>query len=460
LKINKKALIISALNALLLILIGVCLWRCHIYSNMLIGQQAAESWAGQSKERFAQVSSYFPIGSVVDENAIFSFRKNIDKKLAEAGLEPKTEGKYWTDAYSAASTLKVEGDRGSSDTTVVGVGGNFFLFHPYPLHSGSYIYDSDIMKDRVVLDYELAWKLFGGAELEGMTVKINGKPYYVAGVIQRETDKFSKKAFSGEPLIFMSYSALSELKEGTSISTYEFSMPDPISKFAKNIASENFTSSKAVVVENSSRYSFLNIYNIFKNFGSRSVVNNAVVYPYWENAARISEVYIARLYIIILLLAVVPFICFVILLVRLIKVIFVKLKLLGLMLWDAWDDRYARQKARQERKTKKQSEINLPVSKEVSEEKEEALAKNAVFMKLIETKLKLKGFTGIIMGKAKIKLKRKNKALIEKNKKQGKSMKAEQDNDIYNEKEISMDIESIVREILYENSGSGADGKN
>ena len=451
-KISKKYLIISAINALLLILIGVCLWRVHSYSNQLISQQAAEAWAGDSKERFTQVSCYLPIGTKVDENAVFAFRKNIDKKLAEAGLEPKPEGKYWSDAYSAISSMKVEGDRGSSDTTAIGVSGDFFLFHPYQLRSGSYIYDSDIMKDRVVLDYELAWKLFGGEDLEGMTVKINGKPFYVAGVIERESDKFSKKAFSGDPMIFMSYSTLAELQEDTSIGIYELAMPNPISKFAKNIVTEGFTASKPVVVENSTRYSFLNIYSIFKDFGNRSIINNAVVFPYWENAARISEVYIARLYVIISLLALFPLICFIVLLVRFIKFFAAKLKILGFKIWDAWDDRYARQKARQERKALKQSKSILPAS-------EEALKENPALKKLRAIKLKLKDFIGIIKGKAKMKLKRKDKSLIKKLKVPSNSVVSEQNNDIYNEKEISMDIESIVREILYENSGSGIDGK-
>ncbi|NLT63301.1 MAG: ABC transporter permease, partial [Clostridiales bacterium] len=328
----------------------------------------------------------------------------------------------------------------------------------YPLLSGGYIYDSDLMKDRVVLDYDLSWKLFGGTQLEGMTVKINGKPYYVAGVIQRETDKFTKKAFTGEPVIFMSYSAFSELNEEAEIGCYELSMPDPISEFSKITATEGFASSEPVVVENSKRFGFMNIYNIFKNFGSRSVADKGVIYPYWENAARVAEIYIARLYVIIALLAAFPFICLIILLVRLIKLLKAKLKLLGLKLWDAWDDRYARRAARQERRMMKRRFKNLPPSEEEqfdehSDENEisvnEGKGKSLKPIKKIGDTFKKK-FSGISS---------EDKKSRRTTKQQGAHKDAEEP-EILSEKEIAMDIESIVREIMNESADSGFDSKS
>jgi len=356
---SKKKILLYAVSALLLILIGVCILRSNYYSNLLLSQQADKYWAGDSDERFAQVSCFFPVGKSASIDTINAFRKSINGKLIEAGVEPMQEGESWADCYSATDSLTVSGDHNSSETTVIGVGGDFFLFHPYELVSGSYIYDDDLMKDRVVLDYELAWKLFGGTSLEGMTVKINGNLYYVAGVVRRETDKFSEKAFTDEPAMFMSYSTLAVLKEGTGISCYELVMPDPISNYAKTFAEESFKTQKGMVVENSTRYNFTSIYGIFKHFGSRSIATNGVIYPYWENAARVSEVYIARLYVFILLLALFPFICLVILAVRFIKFLGVKLKRARFLLWDAWDDRYARQATRKERRAQKRRTKNL-----------------------------------------------------------------------------------------------------
>ncbi|NCB74391.1 MAG: hypothetical protein EOM51_06595 [Clostridia bacterium] len=403
---NKKRILLYAVNALLLILIGACLLRAGSYSRILLSQQASKYWAGESKERFAQLSCFFPVGSEVSAETINAFRKGIDGKLVDAGLEPKTEGESWTDCYSAVGSLTVSGDRDSSEATAIGVDGDFFLFHPYELLSGSFISEDDLMKDRVVLDYELAWKLFGGTSLEGMTVTIGGAPYYVAGVVRRETDKFSNKAFSGEPVIFMHYSTFASLQETTSISCYEVAMPDPISNFGENLLTESFKTQKAVVVENSTRYSLPAIYGIFKNFGDRSMATTGVIYPYWENAARVSEDYVARLCLIAVLLGIFPFICLVILAVKFIRLLVAKLKILKFELWDAWDDRYARREAWKERRIQKRRDKTLRRHFE-------------------KPALKFH--------------------------KRGKASEETQDN---SEKELQLDIESIVREIMESPEGS------
>ena len=356
---SKKKILLVAANAVLLVLIAVCLLKVNSYSRVLLSQQAAEYWAGDSAEPFAQVSCFFPEAKLATTDSIFTFRKTIDGKLTDAGIEPKEEGEYWTDCYSAEDSLTVAGDRNSSEATVIGVGGDFFLFHPYELISGSYLSEDDVMKDRVILDYELAWKLFGGTSLEGMSVTINGTPYYVAGVVRRETDKFSTKAFSGEPVMFMSYSTLSSLKEGTGISCYELAMPDPISNYAENFVKESFKTAEGVEVENSTRYNFSSIFKMFTDFGSRSISNSGVVYPYWENAARISEVYVARLYVFVFLLGLFPLACVALLAARLIKRLIAKLKHLKDDASEAWDDRYAREAAWKERRASKRINKNL-----------------------------------------------------------------------------------------------------
>ena len=84
---------------------------------------------------------------------------------------PKSVKNVYTDAYCAFGKTSVTGDHGSSDASVIAVGGNYFLFHPLELVSGTYFSESDVMHDRVVLDETLAWKLFGGSNLAGMHSK-------------------------------------------------------------------------------------------------------------------------------------------------------------------------------------------------------------------------------------------------------------------------------------------------
>lgn len=407
-------IIAAAVNALLLILVGLCLWRCGVFTGTLRSQQAAEAWKGESEERFAQVSCFLPVDGKVDYNTVLGFRSTIEKGLSDAGIESTEDRQLWVDAYSTKSTVTVKGEKGSSETTAIGVGGDFFLFHPYELMSGSYLSPDDLMQDRVVLDYELAWKLFGGHELEGMSVTIGGKPYYVAGVIRRETDKFSEKAFSGEPLIFMSYSELEKDGVEAGISCYELVMADPISDFAKNYVKENFAGGKAVVVQNTTRYSFGNIFDIFKNFGSRSISENGVIYPYWENAARISEVYVARQYVFIALLGIIPFGFLVWLIVKFMIILIRKLKMGWANAKEAWSDRYARiEKIKEKRARRKEGK---------KEPKEKRLHRAR---------------------------KRKSRPEVER----GIESPPAQD-PVVDEKSIAMDVESILREMMDENGAN------
>ena len=176
-----------AVNVLLVMLIALCLWRCGSYGNTRVSQQASYLWRGESEERFAQVSLFTPVDRGLELTDIMGFRYGLDGKLGDAGIEAEENQKLWNDAYAAFSTRRVKGVKEASNVNVIGVGGDFFGFHPYELMSGSYISEDDLMGDRVVLDQELAWSLFGASDLEGMSVTIDDKPYYVAGVIKRES---------------------------------------------------------------------------------------------------------------------------------------------------------------------------------------------------------------------------------------------------------------------------------
>ena len=162
------------------------------------------------------------------------------------------------------------------------------------------------MDDLVVLDEETAWKLFGGTDLTGMSMTINGQPFVVSGVIAREDDFATKKAYSGEGGIFLSYSALSRLLEETTVTCYELVMPDPISGYARNLVKENFSVGTGDIVENSSRYTLGHLWEVIRDFGNRSMRTNGVMYPYWENAARLTEDYAALLLVLAGLFAFYP----------------------------------------------------------------------------------------------------------------------------------------------------------
>lgn len=305
--VNKRKWNFAILNLVLLLLVGICALVFAYVAGTLDSIHTADRWRGDSDMRFAQVACFLPVDSPKSEGDILTFRQTLDQKLVDASLEAEEGKSLYADAYSGTAKMTVSGDHGSTEVKAIGVGGNFFLFHPLQLRSGSYISESDLMQDRVVLDEVLAWQLFGGYDVAGMTVTINQKPYYVAGVVRRENDFATKDAYLDGAGMFISYSAFHAITGSEAdITCYEIVLPDMISGFGLSLVSENFSVGNGDIVENSSRYSLGNLWEVIRDFGYRSMRNNGVIYPYWENAVRLTEDYLALLTVLMFLLALCP----------------------------------------------------------------------------------------------------------------------------------------------------------
>ncbi len=207
--------------------------------------------------------------------------------------------------------------------------------------SGSYITEADFTHDRVLLDEDTAWLLFGGTQLQGMSFKINGVPFVVAGVIEREDDAVSKKAYTSGMGIYMSYDAYMALDEtaaalmGTAespqegegaqtgtqsenkgISCYELVLAEPVKGFTYSLVSEKFPIGAGEIIDNGSRYDALRLIKLAGKFGSRSMQTQGVAYPYWENAARCTEDWSMALLIIAILAGIMPAVTVIIVLAR------------------------------------------------------------------------------------------------------------------------------------------------
>lgn len=292
---RKNKIIRLAVFSVLALLCSACLTVFFLIGNMLESQEAAERFQGENETRFAQISAFFPVGEGKVLSDIYSFRESLETSLTEASLEAPEGGSLWIDAYSAHADITIKGSKGSASVSALGIGGDWFAFHPLELGSGSYISEEDLMHDRVVLNEELAWKLFGGFDLAGMEVTIGDVPYIIAGVVTMEDDFASGKAYSGGAGLFMHYDMLNEISE-SEISCYELVCADPVSGFALDIAQTGF--SGAVTLQNSGRYSFSTVLDIILDFGERSMSAEAVALPYWENAARFAEDYAALMLVL------------------------------------------------------------------------------------------------------------------------------------------------------------------
>ena len=302
-------------------------------SGMLITQSAADVWRGDGEERFAQVTAFMPVTGTKTLDDIRAFRATLENEFVQNSMTAPEGGSLYVDAYSGKTSLSVSGKSpGSVTVTAIGAGGDYFLFHPLKLLSGSYVSDEDYMSDRVVLDAQTAFNLFGSSDVAGMEVTIGGRTFPVAGVVQSEDDfatnaalqaansasgDSSGNASTSTAMIYMSYSALNAMQE-LSIDCYEIVLPDPVSGFAKNLMTEKFPSSGGAIVQNTGRFSLSGLICVLGGFGTRVMTTNGVIYPYWENAARMAENFAALFLLLGVLLALMPVTCFLIAAVKLI----------------------------------------------------------------------------------------------------------------------------------------------
>lgn len=287
------------LNLVLVLLCALALRRvCGVLTTL----DAAKRFRGESDSAFTQLACFLPAGEGTDAGAILRFRQALSAELVARAMTAPVGGRLFLDAYSGGASVTVRTERASATVEALGVGGNFFYFHPLPLLSGAYLREDDLMDDLIVLDEQTAWLLYGGTDLAGMPVSVNGAPFVVAGVVRRETDFASRRACAGGGGVFLSYSALCRLADGVDITCYELVMPEPLPHFAAGVLADRFPVG-GEIVENTGRFRPARLWAVARSFGERSMRRTAVAYPYWENAARMVEDYAALLLVLTALFA-------------------------------------------------------------------------------------------------------------------------------------------------------------
>lgn len=273
----------------LLIFLILLLAAGHIESSQS-AQNAAKRWG--SGGDVSQVSCFFSANERMTEDRLTGFRYTIDGALKDAGITLESDNstaRLWADAYSADGTISLSSDRARlNNVDAIGIGGDFFLFHPLTLLSGSYFSGNDIDKNYCVIDRDAAWQLFGSNNVAGKIVFIGNYPHIVTGVVERPAGRLAEAAGLDSTLVYVSYETLNKLGRSNNINHYEIVMPNPVSGFAYDYIKKNLGSSEkeTEVIENTSRYSFINRIKLIGTFGTRSMNGKAIVYPYWENIAR------------------------------------------------------------------------------------------------------------------------------------------------------------------------------
>lgn len=284
-----KKIVLGISGGISFLIFLILLFAVDRIGQTQMSQQAAERWS--SEGNVSQVSCFFSVSARMTEDRLISFEHTIDGELTNAAVTKTSENpgaRLWADAYSADGKITLSTDRGKVDADAIGIGGDFFLFHPLTLLYGAYFSGNDLNSDYCIIDEDAAWQLFGSSDVAGMTVFIGGQPHIVTGVIKRPDGRLAEAAGLDSTMVYVSYNTLSKYGRSNGLNHYEIVMPNPVSGFAYDLIKKNLGSDEkeSEVVENTSRYSLLSRLKLLGTFGTRSMNGKAIIYPYWENIAR------------------------------------------------------------------------------------------------------------------------------------------------------------------------------
>lgn len=304
-----KKLLLSISGAISFVIFLILLLVSNHMAQKQESQQMAARWS--EEKDVAQISCFFSVDSNITLDSIEEFQHSLDTALQEASITVTSENegaRLWADAYSADGQITITSDRTKLQADAIGIGGDFFLFHPMQLLKGSYFSGNDLNQDYCVIDEDAAWQLFGSNDVAGMTVYIGEIPHIVSGVIHRPEGRLEKAAGLDDTLVYVSYQTLDRLGQNNGINHYEIVMPNPVSKFAENLVRERLGSNEKEVeiLENTTRYSLGNRLKNLAAFGTRSMNGKAIIYPFWENIARGYEDVIALLTFFMLMFLIYP----------------------------------------------------------------------------------------------------------------------------------------------------------
>lgn len=276
--------------------------------------RAALRWDASGES--VQASCFFTedAGFTVSQTA--GVKANLMDSLKKISVTAEEGQELIADAYSTSGgQMTFRGDgMGKTDAEVTVFGGDFFLFRDFKLLSGSYISGDDLMQDGAVIDRSTAWALYGSADVAGMNVYINGAKFYISGVIEDPVTKTEKRTAGDVPRAYITYDGYKLVSGDTmygedgemghnrtseKVSCYECILPSPVENFGYNAFKDYFGESykkTSYTVNNTLRFQPKTRAKKYKKLSDYAVQDKPIVYPFWENASRIAEFRLSRLY--------------------------------------------------------------------------------------------------------------------------------------------------------------------
>lgn len=295
-KVNKKILRLSGCAALVMaacaVIIGILELVVLGISSPVNFIGAGERWSA-SGEPYAVISLYTEDGSAMSKDQVESYASSMDAALLSASVEGAENGRVWTYAYSTDVLRSVTGPKSSANAAITACGGDFFVFHPLNFIYGTSFLNDASIPNGVVIDENLAWKIFGAIDVVGMDMSVGDVTLTVVGITAAERSSEPYEYTYGDtPRIYMNYSAYYKINgQAADITTYEVTLPNPVKSFAMNIFKTAVTVNEDTtsLSETSARYGVANRFENMKQLKYSWVRGDKVSYPYWENEARMID---------------------------------------------------------------------------------------------------------------------------------------------------------------------------
>lgn len=261
--------------------------RVSVVSELADGDLAAQWQAGDTE--YVHVSAFISEEAQRRLESFLLMGHNVDNALAAVALEPENENaRLWADAYSGDASVTVSNEYNTQTAIATCTGGDYFLFHPVEMLSGWYYSENDNTDTLVILDENLAWRLFGGTDIAGMALEINGYACTVAGVSKVPDDEDELAAYGEELRLYMTCSFYERQGQDISLTCYEALVPEPVTGFGLETieAALGLSESQCELEQNTGRYSLKSSLETAGEYRQRAQRINKIYYPWWENYAK------------------------------------------------------------------------------------------------------------------------------------------------------------------------------
>ncbi|MBE6623501.1 MAG: ABC transporter permease [Ruminococcaceae bacterium] len=274
-------------SAFLLIFLIILFSISHI-TKSYESQTAAKRW--QSEElRYSQLTAFISEDAGFNYNSAKQVHNNIVKKLADDSYASQNGEKVALTNSLSQTKLTFKSVLDSCEAQVYFTGNDHFIFHPYEFISGWYYTGDESSNNFVVLNEELAFRLYGGTDVAGLEIEVSGTKCEVLGVTSGPFSDSEKRLWEKDiPRAYMMSGFGENINNDLPIICFEALLPNPVKDYAMNIFKEAvmFDENSVEIIENSQRIRYVELLkSVFKE-DTDMMRNNTIYYPYWENAAR------------------------------------------------------------------------------------------------------------------------------------------------------------------------------